>query len=489
MTAVLRRSPAKRRGQSTQIMPRDLALLHHESPSTASPTATRPRRKSDTSIVPTVFQLWTPSVSLPNVESSHIFDELVKSEIAFVDELKSIYTTIIRPYRLQHGQSNTPPSSPTKFGSTLNSPKTSRPKKHGRSGSLFSLKFDKETSSTSSDHLTQRLKDPMQPEADHLERAFRSIETMVRSHSGMLSAFLDSRSPHELISAFIVHVESLQLVYRSFVLTLPYISNLLPLANDMLPNKLSGYSRFLGPMQRSIKYELLIRRLANALYKEAGSIELQKLVRTALKTSESFCQTLEAAQKSEQAKIYLVDLSTRLGQDVKHKTLFFEGPITTEALSSKKGCKINYVVLFSDGTVFWNSAASPQERTPKSWAQETITAVEDGGYLDLVVHTLLQKQEKTKAIRRAVGFTLATKASPALITEDSAEKSKRALPALLDVVEARGEKRRRKESIMEEWIDLGRQREKEQKRFSLGSTIVVEGLRVKSPLNEKTGYF
>ncbi|CCG82854.1 protein of unknown function [Taphrina deformans PYCC 5710] len=383
------------------------------------------------------------------------------------------------------------PLSPTKSGSPqLNDSKPARLKRHGRSGSLFSLKADKETfSSPLSDPLAVRLKDPMEPKADHLERAFKSIETMVKSHSGMLSAFYDAQNPYELISAFIVHVESLQLVYRSFVLTLPYISTLLPLANDLLPNKLSGYSRFLGPMQRSIKYELLTRRLVNALYKEAGSLELQKLVRTALKIAEGFCQNLESAQKSEQARIRLAEFTIQLGTDVKHKTLLFEGPIATEALSSKKGCKINYAVLFTDGTVFWNSSGSEQDRTPKSWTQESVTNVEDGGYLDLVVHTILQKQGKSKVVRRAVGFT--TIARPlSTVMPDASQKSKLPHSPLLEIVDAKGEKRRRKESVMEDWVELGRQKEREQKRFSLGSTAEIVTPRTPDRLQkDKSGYF
>lgn len=482
MAAVLRRSPAKRRGQSTQITATDLFKLQQDPFQQDSPRA---RRKSDTSIVPTVFQIWRPAPALPNIESSHILDELVRSEVAYVEELKSIYSTIIRPMRSRTLFPST--IAPKVVTSPASAPST--PKKHGRTGSLFGLWNDKEgTSPSTSQLLAERLRDPMQPESDHLDRAFWSVESMVKSHSAMLSAFMDSKSPHQLISAFMVHAESLLLVYRAFVLTLPYISNSLPVANDSLPNKLSGYSRFLSPMQRSIKYELLLRRLTTALCKEAGSIELQKLARAALSSAQSFCQTLESAQKREQAKIHLGELSSILGVDVRHKTLLYEGPVTTEALSSKKGCKINFGVLFTDGTVFWNSTPLDQERPSKSWSVEAIVRIEDGGCLDLVVHTTLQKSDKVKSIRRAVGIPAVLRPLSTFVT--SPEKKGPIITSVVEIVmDAKGEKRSRKETILEDWLTLGRVKEKERNRFSLESSTVVSKEDLRERGTSRPGFF
>lgn len=486
MTAVLKRSPAKRRGQSTQITPRDLALLDRDmNKDGGSHRMFHERRKSDTSIVQTVFQIWTPAVPLPNVESSHILDELVTSEAAYLAEIRSIYATIVRPHRIARLTSSAFIAGPS-HGTNGTSPK-----KHSRSGSLFSIKSDRDPSTaTQTQSLSDRLRDPMTPAAsDHLERSFKSIESMIKSHSAMLSAFLDAQGPLQLVSAFIVHLESLLLIYRSFVLTLPYISSLLPPADDSLPNRLSGYSRFLGPMQRTIKYELFFRRLTNALRKEAGNIELQRLVKTALSTSESFCQALESAQKSEQAKIYLTTLSTRLAVDVCHKTLLFEGNVITEALSSKKVCRINYAILFTDGCVFWNSTAADQERNAKSWVQEKIVRVEDGGCLDLVVHTTLQKQDKLKSIRRAVGLPTVSRPLSTFSKKGSSDTA-------VEVVVERdnlGEKRRRKETIVEDWLNVGRIQEKQQRRFSLGSTTTAVFSPPTTPKtpgrSERHGYF
>lgn len=487
MATILRRSPAKRRGQSTQVTTRDLALLEKDiNDLTSGRPAQLRRRKSDTSIVPTVFQIWTPAQALPNVESSHILDELVSSEAAYLAELRSIYSTIVRPHRIASLASSPYMASPDKARRAAASPK-----KHSRTGSLFSIRSDKEAS-----HAQQQsdLRD-----SDHLERAFRSIESMVKSHSALFSAFVDSKSPHQLVAAFVVRVEGLLLKYRSFVVTLPYISSLLPSADDALPNKLSGYSRFLGPMQRAIKYELLIRRLAGALYKESGSLELQNLVKVALRASERFCQALEEAQKAEQAKIHLTTLTTRLGIDVTHKTLAFEGSVTTEALSSKKGCKINFALLFTDGSIFWNSSSTEQDRSPKSWLHEKVARTEDGGCLDLIVHTTLEKADKVKAVRRAVGFPtiqrpLSTFDHPTRSPDRKHDSAQPAVELILEKGGVSGEKRRRKETVVEDWLSVGAVQEKQQKRFSLASANISDPIPtvITSPtslVESRTGYF
>lgn len=471
MTAILRRSPAKRRGQSTQVTPRDLALLDRDINGTNDHCAQHVRRKSETStsIVPTVFQIWSVSQPLPNVESSHILDEIVSTEHLYLAELRSIYSTIVRPYRIERLASSAFIAS-----AGCSAAPVAVTKRHGRSGSLFSSKADKDAVNEQS--VAQRSRAPKDADSEYLERSFRSTESMIKSHGAMLSAFIDAKNPHQLISAFVVHVEGLLMIYRSFVLTLPYICTLLPTADDSLPNKLSGYSRFLGPMQRTIKYELLLRRLSKALYKESGSLELQNLVKTALRSAERFCQTLEDVQSAEQAKIYLSTLTTRLGVDVTCKTLAFEGTVKTEALSSKKGCKINYAILFTDGSCFWNSAGNEKERQTRSWLLEKVVRVEDGGCLDLVVHTTLEKSDKTKAIRRAIGFPtvgrpLSTFDKPATSPGKRHDQSQCTVEVVIETKNCViGEKRRRKETVVDEWLNVGHAQERQQKRFSLGST-------------------
>lgn len=489
MTNVLRRSPAKRRGKSTQVTSRDLALLEKDiNDLNANRLPQSRRRKSDTLIVPTVFQIWTPAASLPNVESSHILSEIITSEAAYLAELRSIYATIVRPHRIAKLSASAFMTSSGKTATLSTSPK-----KHGRSGSLFSLRGDKDNNSQTS---SEQAREYSQSESEQLERAFRSIESMIKSHSALYSAFVDSKSPHQLISAFVAHIEGLLLKYRSFVVTLPHISTLLPPANDALTNKLSGYSRFLSPLQRAIKYELLLRRLGGALYKESGSLELQNLVKVALKAAEAFCQVLEDAQKSEQAKIYLTGLTSRLGVDVTHKSLVFEGAVSTEALSSKKACKINFAILFTDGSVFWNSSTSESERSPKSWVLEKLERVEDGGCLDLVVHTILEKSDKVKSIRRAIGFPTVQRPLSTFVTRTNDGKNEARQTAINLIVErgASGEKRLRKETVMEDWLSVGTVREKQQRRFSLGSTTISSPISTtpRTPagnIDPRGGYF
>lgn len=488
----MKRSGAQRRGRSTILSPADLALLDRDINQVDLPTLKR--RKSEASIQSTVFQLWCPTIPLRNVESSHIFGELLSSETAYLAELRSIHTTIIRPHRISKVAHSSLVASPLK----ASAPRVVSPKKHGRSGSLFSLRGDKDTMHISSP-LKQVVPDVLkQADIEHLEKSFHGIEGLIKAHSMMMAAFSASKSPHELLSAFIDHVDALLPVYRAFVRELPYISTLLPAANDALSNKLSGYSRFLAPMQRTIKYELLFRRLLNALYTEAGSIELQQLTRIALKGAEELCQNLEASQKAEQARRYLTDLTCRLGVDVCHKILLFEGSVVTEALSSKKGCKINFAILFSDGTVFWNSTPADQERSKKSWEQETVVRVEDGGYLDVVVHTTARRPGKTKHIRRSLGFItisrpISTFSAVATATAQTAAGGHRLsgiiTPVIVEVVEqnsATGEKRTRKEKVVEVWMTLGTVQEKEQRRFSLGrSSTAADAIEAyaKSPVN------
>lgn len=490
MATVLRRSPAKRRGQSTQILASDLALLGKDV--NASPAIRR--RKSDASIgLSKACPLWSIDGASPFVESTHILEEIVQSEDNYVAELRSIFTTIIRPHRIAQVNGSACVAPVAK--STVVTPK----KGHGRSGSLFSMKDRECSSPTPAQLLADRLKDPMTPEANYLERAYRSIETMIKSHSAMLSAFKDSKNPSELVSAFIIHLESLLLVYRAFVLTLPYIHTLLPQADDTLTNKLSGYSRFLSPMQRAIKYELLFRRLALALHKEGNDRKLQTLVKSALRSAEQFCQSLDAVQQSEQAKIYLGTLSSRIGADLTHKTLLYEGPVISEALSSKKGCKINYAILFTDGTVYWNSTPADQDRIPKSWVLEMVTKIEEGGCLDIIVHTDLQRLDKVKTIRRAIGFV--TPSRPPSVLGATPEGSRKvakqgAMDSITVLPDVLGEKKRRKEGMVEEWLSLGQMKDRTQSRTDVSSALVETRETVRSPVipdgrgdRYKVGYF
>lgn len=378
------------------------------------------RHNSTTSsIQSTVFTLWTPSIPLPSTESTHILEELVSSEAAYLTELQSIHTNIIRPHRIAR-------ISTSVFLAQPHSPHSSS-KRHSRSGSLFSIRSDK-TSSSPVKGINKN---------DHLDSAFHGIESMIKSHSQLLTAFVDSKTPYSLLSAFIVQVPTLVDAYSRFVRDVPHLTDQLPAANDSLPNKLSGYSRFLTPVQRIVKYELLLRRLAQALYTEQGCIELQELTKSALRCAVSLCQALETSQRAEENRQYLSELTKLLGTDVSEKTVLFDGSIHVDPLSSRKVCKFNYAVAFTDTSIFWSN----NERK-RPWTEERVTKVEEGGHLDIIVHTT--RKGKSKPIRRAVQFNTTTR--PLC----------RSSTTVQDVIQPL--KRARKESVIDVWMDLNKRR-------------------------------
>lgn len=374
MTTAIHRSAAKRRPGSTQLAAKQIDDLLRESQALGSKLR-HERRTSDpcaTIPAPTVSKTTT---RLP--DSLRILQELVASEQTYLNEIRALQQTVVAPKRRSQVFPTVPipPTSPVRR----------------RVGSAQDLE--------------QHLRNPMLP--DHLERSFRCIEGMVNAHACLLQMYQSARSEYELLSHLLSAFNSLLSLYKTFTSSLPHLSQELKESTD---NGLGAYSRFLAPMQRAVRYELLLRRLQGALASENAPAEYQHLVTRVLQTSESFCRQLEASQSEEQDRIYLQALCTILDIQPNGRKLIFEGPVEVLPLSSKKPCKLGYVCLLSDGSLFW---AEHRELNAKQWQAEKLTRVEEGGYLDLVIHSEQIKGSKLKEIRRAVGFSQARCATPA----------------------------------------------------------------------------
>ncbi|ORY82131.1 hypothetical protein BCR37DRAFT_37412 [Protomyces lactucae-debilis] len=371
MTSAIHRSPARRRPGSTQLSAKQIDELLKESQALGS-TLRKERRTSDpaTTLAHPAGRAYAAELkTAPVPESVRILQELVDSEATYLSELRALKQTVVAPKRRSQVFVSTVsgvPTSPVR-------PKIARP-------------LD----------LEQHLRNPMLP--DHLERSFRCIEGMVNAHTCLLQMFEGARSEYELLSHLLSAFNSLLSLYKTFTSSLPHLSQQLRESTD---NGLGAYSRFLAPMQRAVRYELLLRRLQGVLIAENASAEYQHLTAKTLRTSEFFCRQLEQSQSEEQDHIYLQALCTILEIQPNGRKLIFEGAVDVLPLSSKKPCKLGYVCLLSDGSLFW---AEQREPNAKAWQTEQLKRVEEGGYLDLIIYSEHIKSGKVKEVKRALGF-------------------------------------------------------------------------------------
>ncbi|BFZ58608.1 hypothetical protein PYCC9005_005672 [Savitreella phatthalungensis] len=388
--SALRRSPARRHRHTLtiDIAGVDVARLTEECDRLSlqqslpylmqSPTKRKGyRRPSDGAahqIIPPAFlgeSVWPPAREMQDLESTHVLEEIVASESSYLRELRGIYDQVIRPHK------STPPVSPA----------------HELESPVLYLGHAQ------------------------TDRLFRSTEALIRHHSALLSAFLDSCNPLELVSAFSHHLRVLEPVYAGFVLVLPHAK--LGTGLDQ-PS-----SRMLAPLQRVCRYELLLERLLKALRREkSGSIELEKLVEHAVGGAKACNSRLDKVRREDESRRYLRKLChTLAAPDLLHCELVYEGGCTSEHISGKRASKVQRALLFSDGTVFFSDFAagaptnqvSAHRRTRSAfagsasisdtlfandWYRERVLRIEEGTYLDLVVHTLADG----KLVRRAIGF-------------------------------------------------------------------------------------